>query len=114
MSRFPFCARLRQWLYDLLRRARAEASPALMAPSIDGGPDRSMLDQPSDAAAYRMAAATLPSDRRAIFELHQIGGLSFAEIAERTGASVAHVEHEIAAALTHLVTRLQENADRPA
>lgn len=69
--------------------------------------------QAIDATAYRLAIASLPSDRRAIFELHQVGGLPYTEIAERTGTSVTHIEREIAAALTHLATRLQGDLDRP-
>lgn len=114
MSRFPFFALLRQQLYDLLRRHRAEASPVPTHPGNDGGPAGDMLGQPIDATAYRSAVVSLPPDRRAIFELHQIEGLSFAEIAERTETSIAHVEREIAGALTYLTTRLHGDVDRPA
>ncbi len=67
-----------------------------------------------DATAYRLAIASLPPDRRAIFELHQVEDFPYIEIAERIGTSVAHVEQEIAAALTHLATRLRGDLDRPA
>lgn len=69
--------------------------------------------QAIDATAYRMAIAALPPDRRAIFELHQLAGLPYTEIAERAGTSVADVEREIAAALTHLAIVLQDDLDRP-
>jgi len=114
MSRFPFLALLRQRLYDLLRHERDEASPIPAQPGIDGEPARDKLDQRIDATAYRRAVVSLPPGRREIFELHQIDGLSFVEVAERTGTSVAHVELEIAAALTHLTTRLHGDVGRPA
>ncbi|MFA6115447.1 MAG: sigma factor-like helix-turn-helix DNA-binding protein [Sphingomonas sp.] len=69
--------------------------------------------QAIDAAAYRLAVASLPPDRRAIFELHQIGGLPYTEVAERTGTSVADIEREIAAALTHLAMCLRGDPDHP-
>lgn len=76
----------------------ADRSPAEMSPV-----------QGIDATAYRLAIAALPPDRRAIFELHQVGCLSYTEIAERTGTSVVDVEREIAAALTHLTTWLRDD-----
>lgn len=76
--------------------------------TADRSPAEISSVQAIDATAYRLAIASLPPDRRATFELHQVGGLPYTEIAERTGTSVAHVEREIAAALIHLTTWLQD------
>ncbi|RJG49577.1 hypothetical protein D0Z70_24185 [Sphingobium terrigena] len=90
------------------------AAPAVLETSPDHLPAEISSVQTTDATTYRLAIALLPPDRRAIFELHQLGGLPYSEIAERTGTSVAHVEREIGAALSHLAIRLQDDLDRSA
>lgn len=95
-------------------RALPGARPAVLEASPDHLPAEISSVQATDATTYRLAIASLPPDRRAIFELHQLGGLPYSEIAERIGTSVAHVEREIAAALSHLAIRLQDDLDRSA
>lgn len=93
---------------------RAHPDAGVATDAADQIPAEISAVQAIDATAYRMAIASLPPDRRVIFELHQVCGLPYAVIAERTGTSVANVEREIAAALTHLATRLKGYVDRPA
>lgn len=93
--------------------ALPDAGRGTLETTADQMPAEPSSIQAIDATAYRMAIAALPPDRRAIFELHQLAGLPYTEIAERAGISVADVEREIAAALTHLALALQGDLDRP-
>lgn len=95
-------------------RAHPDIGPRAREATADRSPAEISPVQGIDATAYRLAIASLPPDRRAIFDLHQLGGLPYSEIAERTGTSVAHVEREIGAALSHLAIRLQDDLDRSA
>lgn len=94
-------------------RALPDAGRGTLEITPDHLPAEILSVQAIDATAYRMAIGALPPNRRAIFELHQLGGLPYTEIAERTGTSIADVEREIAAALTHLALALQGDLDRP-
>ncbi|OYW83958.1 MAG: hypothetical protein B7Z20_11760, partial [Sphingobium sp. 32-64-5] len=95
-------------------RALPDTGPIEPETTSDQVPAEILSVQAIDAAAYRLAIASLPLDRRAIFELHQLDGLPYTEIADRTGTSVADIEREIAAALTHLTMCFQRDPDRPA
>lgn len=56
--------------------------------------------------------ATMPRKTRDVFVLHRIEGLTYAEIAQRTGVSVSAVEKSIARAMLILVQGLEQEADR--
>lgn len=90
-------------------RVLPAARPAVLETSPDHLPAEISSVPVTDATTYRLAIALLPPNRRAIFELHQLGGLPYTEIAKRTGTSVADIEREIAAALTHLAIHLQDD-----
>jgi RNA polymerase sigma-70 factor (ECF subfamily) len=59
-------------------------------------------DEPATAeqlARLEAALLTLPRFRREVFLAHRIDNLSYAEIADRTGASVPRIEREMARAI---------------
>ncbi|WP_225010191.1 sigma factor-like helix-turn-helix DNA-binding protein [Novosphingobium percolationis] len=94
-------------------RALPVTGPVELETTSDQMPAEILSVPAIDAIAYRLAIASLPPERRAIFEMHQIGGLPYTEIAECTGISVADIEREIAAALTHLTMCLRGDLDHP-
>ena len=113
-------APMRHLFQQLLRFLRCRRRPARKIEAfdasardpVDPAPTRAR-GRPVDAAAYRAALASLPAKRRELLQLHQIDGMSFIEIAEMMGISVAHVERDIAAALGHLAVRLEAEGDAP-
>lgn len=64
-----------------------------------------MIDDPDPVTLKRMERAVrkLPRLQREIFLAARLDGMSYAEIAERTGLSVGQVEREIAKALVSIV-----------
>jgi RNA polymerase sigma-70 factor (ECF subfamily) len=121
-------ARLRTWLYTVARNLAADAarravhrrSEPLDAPGeggrplLDGlagddpGPDRS-----AESARLRRsllaALSSLPEEQREVFLLREHGGVSFAEIAEITGAPVPTVKSRMRYALEGLRRRLAQD-----
>lgn len=82
----------------LRERARRALQTALEAdaPPQDGPPP------PEYLARLEAALRTLPQRRRAIFLAVSRDGLSYAEVADRTGLSCKRVEREVARALVQL------------
>lgn len=68
-------------------RTLPDTGPVELEITFDRIPAEILSVQAIDAAAYRLAIASLPLGRRAIFELHQLDGLPYTEIAERTGTN---------------------------
>jgi RNA polymerase sigma-70 factor (ECF subfamily) len=120
--------RFKVWLYavarnlatDESRRASLRAHPSLDAP-VQGRPlaDRvpSGGRDPEGAAGdaevrprLLRAIAELPEEQREVFLLREYEGVSFAEIAEVTGAPVPTVKSRMRYALESLRRALQEGA----
>jgi RNA polymerase sigma factor (sigma-70 family) len=78
----------RNRITDLFRRKRPE--PLVfddLLPSPDAGPD-AVYERGELLDALEAALAALPPEQREVFILHELEGLSFNEIAARTGANV--------------------------
>ena len=79
-------------------------------PSPDAGPDavyaRGVL-----LAAFDLAISELPPEQREVFVAHEIEGLSFKEIAARTGVCVNTLLSRKRYAVLHLRERLQDIYD---
>ncbi len=77
-----------------------------LLPSPDAGPDalyaRSVL-----LAAFELAVDELPPEQREVFVAHEIEGLSFKEIAARTGVGMNTLLSRKRYAVLHLRERLQ-------
>jgi len=77
-----------------------------LLPSPDAGPDalyaRSVL-----LAAFELAVNELPPEQREVFVAHEIEGLSFKEIAARTGVGLNTLLSRKRYAVLHLRERLQ-------
>ena len=77
-----------------------------LLPSPDAGPDalyaRNVL-----LAALELAVAELPPEQREVFVAHEIEGLSFKEIAARTGVGINTLLSRKRYAVLHLRERLQ-------
>jgi RNA polymerase sigma factor (sigma-70 family) len=109
----------RNRITDLFRRKKAvslsepvedeEGAPALedLLPSADAGPDaqfaRGVLLEAVDEAIDE-----LPENQREVFVAHEVMGLSFKEISEKTGVSVNTLLSRKRYAVLHLRERLQE------
>ena len=92
--------RFRPWLFTIavnlkreyFRRVKRRPESSLDA---EGAPEPVQADHGERTAAQqaiRHALGTLPKDQREVIELHWFDGLSFAEVAEVVGASVAAVK----------------------
>lgn len=126
-------SKFKTWLYtiarnlcvDASRRDRFRNGPSLDAPVAgDDSPtlgERVASDMPgSDALrnttdlqfrdAYEQAMAKLPAEQREVFSLREISGLSFAEIAEATGANENTVKSRMRYALKALREALADFA----
>ena len=81
-----------------------------LLPSPDAGPDavyaRGVL-----LAAFDLAISELPPEQREVFVAHEIEGLSFKEIAARTGVCVNTLLSRKRYAVLHLRERLQDIYD---
>jgi RNA polymerase sigma factor (sigma-70 family) len=81
-----------------------------LLPSPDAGPDavyaRGVL-----LAAFDLAISELPPEQREVFVAHEIEGLSFKEIAARTGVGVNTLLSRKRYAVLHLRERLQDIYD---
>jgi RNA polymerase sigma factor (sigma-70 family) len=79
-------------------------------PSPDAGPDavyaRGVL-----LAAFDLALGELPPEQREVFVAHEIEGLSFKEIAARTGVAINTLLSRKRYAVLHLRERLQDIYD---
>ena len=72
------------------RRARVQPASELDPGSTDGGQER--IIQMMDAALVKQAMARLPERHRQILEMRERDGLSYEQLADRTGTSVGSVE----------------------
>src|SRR6267142_4633006 len=81
-----------------------------LLPSPDAGPDalyaRSVL-----IAAFKLAVDELPPEQREVFVAHEIEGVSFKEIAARTGVGMNTLLSRKRYAVLHLRERLQDIYD---
>jgi RNA polymerase sigma-70 factor (ECF subfamily) len=92
-------------LRDRAKRAARQMSDSHV-PADEGklaGPDQQHLLETRDMLTRVEAAMLkLPSRTREIFMAHRIDGLSYSEIAERTGLSVKGVEKQMSKAIAKL------------
>lgn len=72
------------------RRARVQPDPAVDPGSIDGGQE-TIVDR-VDLALLEQAMSRLPERHREVLQLREAGGLSYEQLADRTGTSVGTVE----------------------
>jgi RNA polymerase sigma-70 factor (ECF subfamily) len=72
------------------RRARVQPAAAVDPGSTDGGQER-IVDR-VDITLLEEAMARLPERHRQVLELREAGGLSYEQLADRTGTSVGTVE----------------------
>ena len=77
-----------------------------LLPSPDAGPDASYARNVL-LAAFELAVAELPPEQREVFVAHEIEGLSFKEIAARTGIGMNTLLSRKRYAVLHLRERLQ-------
>lgn len=75
-------------------------------PSPDAGPD-ALYERGVLLAAFDLAIGELPPEQREVFVAHEIEGLSFNEIAARTGAGLNTLLSRKRYAVLHLRERLQ-------
>ena len=75
-------------------------------PSPDAGPD-AVYDRGILLAAFDLALGELPPEQREVFVAHEIEGLSFKEIAARTGVGMNTLLSRKRYAVLHLRERLQ-------
>ncbi len=98
------------WLFRVAATISDEDDESLqfedLLPSPDAGPEalyaRSVL-----LAAFELAMDELPPEQREVFVAHEIEGLSFKEIAARTGVGVNTLLSRKRYAVLHLRERLQ-------
>ena len=89
-----------------------EAEPALedWLPAPDGGPESAVMRELL-LAEIGAALAELPPEQREVFVAHEIDGVSFKELAMRSGASVNTLLSRKRYAVLHLQKRLREAWD---
>lgn len=85
-------------------RSRRSASAHVPADeAVLAGTDQNCLLEARDLLdRLELAMLELPADTREIFMAHRIDGMTYAEIAERTGLSIKQVERAIGRALVEL------------
>ena len=77
-----------------------------LLPSPDAGPD-ALYARGVLLAAFELAVSELPPDQREVFVAHEIEGLSFKEIAARTGVGLNTLLSRKRYAVLHLREQLQ-------
>ena len=77
-----------------------------LLPSPDAGPD-ALYARSLRLAAFELAVDELPSEQREVFVAHEIEGLSFKEIAARSGVGMNTLLSRKRYAVLHLRERLQ-------
>jgi RNA polymerase sigma factor (sigma-70 family) len=77
-----------------------------LLPSPDAGPD-ALYDRSVLITALELAVGELPAEQREVFVAHEIEGLTFKEIAARTGVGVNTLLSRKRYAVLHLRERLQ-------
>ena len=96
--------------YDLIRSRRvADDVDELEVPSQSGAvDDPERVAASTDAmGALRTALARLPASQREVWTLREVGGESYADIAERTGTSVTAVRGLLARARETLTREME-------
>jgi RNA polymerase sigma-70 factor (ECF subfamily) len=97
----------RNRMIDRLRRAAARPQLALAEVGEDGlGTEPSFAGRVADQLAVADALATLPEQHRTAVELAFYGGLTYTEIAERTGTPVGTVKSRMLVAFRQLAEEL--------
>ena len=97
----------RNRLIDRLRRASARPQLALAEVGEEGlGTELLFAGRVTDELAVADALAALPEQQRTAVELAFYGGLSYAEIAERTGTPLGTVKSRMLVAFRHLAAEL--------
>ncbi|MDT6986293.1 sigma-70 family RNA polymerase sigma factor [Streptomyces lusitanus] len=112
LHRFEGRAPARVWLLAIARRAVVDSHRyAVARPRMSDAPDwRTAVErsQPrglpgfDDGVALLALLATLPDERREAFVLTQLAGLSYADVAARTGCPVGTVRSRVARARADL------------
>src|SRR5579864_760355 len=77
-----------------------------LLPSPDAGPD-ALYARGVLLAAFELAVSELPPEQREVFVAHELEGLSFKEIAARTGVGINTLLSRKRYAVLHLRERLQ-------
>lgn len=90
------------------RRRSQEVGEFFFAAGGDDFTAERVLLAREQVAVIRTVLATMPAKRRRLFVLHRIEGLSFAEIARRTGFSQTAVKKHVARAMIDLDAMLDE------
>ncbi len=97
----------RNRMIDRLRRAAVRPQPAAAEVDESGlGTEPSFAGRVTDRLAVAGALATLPEHHRTAVELAFYDGLSYAEIAERTGTPLGTVKSRMLAAMRQLAVEL--------
>ena len=76
---------------------------------VDAPSAEAQVSARQQLAHVREAIAELPEKTQSIFNLHKVEGLNQAEVAEKLGISKSSVEKHLAAALRHLIARINPN-----
>jgi RNA polymerase sigma-70 factor, ECF subfamily len=118
--------RFRPWIFTIalnlkrehFRRVKRRPEASLDVPGAVEPTDAGHGDRTEARQAIRRGLDNIPRDQREVIELHWFDGLSFAEVADVVGASVAAVKvraHRGYVALRHLLDErhLPSLADAP-
>ena len=96
--------------FDLIRRRRpASDVDEFEVPSSDGAhDDPERRAQSSDAmTALRVALSRLPAAQRRVWTMREVGGESYADIAEKTGSTATAVRGQLARARESLTREME-------
>lgn len=115
-STFRGGAAFSTWLYrvttnvchDLGRRRARRPRPAEMEPGDDAPATDDLLANRELGLDLAQALATLEADQREVVVLHDVGGVPYADIAERLGVPVGTVKSRIARGHARLATILAD------
>jgi RNA polymerase sigma-70 factor (ECF subfamily) len=91
-------------------KAGARAVEAVSGPILEAAPDASTTPDPDEREAISCALLELPPDQREVVHLRVWEGLSFPEIAARTGAPLGTLHSRYRYAMERLRARLGRSA----